>query len=697
MGLVSRLADIGTEYRKLKFGNDRPGGGDSKQPFIKQDLPSLESEQKPTFPDFLLRDPKNALNDRKDDLERISKFLISREGGLFVAKQELLSLTNPIVPGQPNRSKPFNGLYNPLLTLTQVGASGTGLHVERQGTFPIFDEKLKYEYVYKNNFSDETTNRLTILYNNKIDQQNVERINLTNLNFRNLFTNAGLTIRQIKRKLNIPSENEKAVGVAADPNLILSYSGGPNAGANGVGKTNIGFADNRVYSAGLNDEISKKLTLVSDKIKEVNSGLYLPNYFGATTKSLQLGYGLSLITNSSLNANGNGFNFQPSVYTQGNTFPETNKQKTTDLGVYTFTQNQLINQNPIGDDGSTSLSNITDFRQTILDNTIANPGADNNLYSFNYKNNRVNREQRVGLGNPGKRTRDRVRLNSYDNSTVDRINILPLYKSTTVADPDVLTRDLVKFRFEVIDNQNPGESTFIHFRAFLGAITDNFSSEWDSFRYVGRGEKFYNYQGFSREISFNFKVAPQSRAEMKSLYQKLNYLAASLSPDYNNGYMKGNLIRLTIGDYLYIVPGFISNLTYTIPEDAPWEIAFDSPEDGETLGLMETPKLIEVNVNFTPIHDFAARLGDTKQTAYITPQAPESKNKYLGDSGSYFVPKDEINGGNGNMEPFATNYKIIVPETTTPSPPILTEQDRTNITTGTPLDLPDNRPNIFGP
>jgi hypothetical protein len=196
MGLVSRLADIGTEYRKLKFGNDRPGGGDSKQPFIKQDLPSLESEQKPTFPDFLLRDPKNALNDRKDDLERISKFLISREGGLFVAKQELLSLTNPIVPGQPNRSKPFNGLYNPLLTLTQVGGSGTGLHVERQGTFPIFDEKLKYEYVYKNNFSDETTNRLAILYNNKIDQQNIERINLTNLTLKDFFTRLGLTAKQ---------------------------------------------------------------------------------------------------------------------------------------------------------------------------------------------------------------------------------------------------------------------------------------------------------------------------------------------------------------------------------------------------------------------------------------------------------------------------------------------------------------------
>jgi hypothetical protein len=679
MGLVSRLANIGTEYRKLKFGNDRPGGGDSKQPFIKQDLPNLESEPSSTFPDFLLRDPKNALNDRKDDLERISKFLVSREGGLFVAKQELLSLTNPIVPGQPNRSKPFNGLYYPYMTLGQVGASGTGLHIEKQGALPIFNNYLKYDQVYKlksnNNFFDFTftSNRLTALYlstNGNVPTLNYDGISGYNLN---------------------TGDN------------VISYPGGPGSFL-GVGKTNIKYADDRLSSFQLNTKTSALLQISKNKTKTPNAilngyDLIRLTQKGVSQKSTDLKY---ITIDTGLTGDGFEYNntnqlLQNSVYTQGNTFPETNKQKTTDLGVYTFTQNQLINKNPIGDDGSTSLSNITDFRQTILDNTIANPGADNNLYSFNYKNNRVNREQRVGLGNPGKRTRDRVRLNSYDNSTVDRINILPLYKSTTVADPDVLTRDLVKFRFEVIDNQNPGESTFIHFRAFLGAITDNFSSEWDSFRYVGRGEKFYNYQGFSREISFNFKVAPQSRAEMKSLYQKLNYLAASLSPDYNNGYMKGNLIRLTIGDYLYIVPGFISNLTYTIPEDAPWEIAFDSPEDGETLGLMETPKLIEVNVNFTPIHDFAARLGDTKQTAYITPQAPGSKNKYLGDSGSYFVPKDEINGGNGNMEPFATNYKIIVPETTTPSPPILTEQDRTNITTGTPLDLPDNIPNTFGP
>ena len=144
MGLVNLLADVGTEYRKLKFGNDRPGGGNSKQPFIQQDLPPLSEETPSTFPDFLLRDPKNQLDNRKDDLERISKFLISREGGLFVAKQELLSLQNPLTQGQPNRDTIFSGLYNPLLTLQQIAGAGTGLHIEKQGPFPIFDNNVKY-------------------------------------------------------------------------------------------------------------------------------------------------------------------------------------------------------------------------------------------------------------------------------------------------------------------------------------------------------------------------------------------------------------------------------------------------------------------------------------------------------------------------------------------------------------------------
>jgi hypothetical protein len=618
MALKELLADPSQfkyNSRSLKYGNDRPGGGSSKQPFIQTKLPSVESEPTTTFPDFLLRDPKNALNNRVDDLERITKFLVSREGGLFIAKQELLSLQNPIVPGRPNRATPISGMYNPLMTLAQVGASGTGLHIEKQGLYPIWDKTEKYEYQYKNLYNFDQTNRLTILYERKIEG------------------NAAFGV-------GAPT------GVSLDPNTILSYSGGPNS-LKGIGKTVIPFADNRAYSR---ENLRKqKAALQTSKEKASLINYDYTKYLGASNKAIDLGYASDKISdsqiylNNQINANNTGFTFDPSVYFAKATFPDTNAQKTTAFGAYTLTQKQLLARIPIGRNESTSLSDIQDFRRQIRE-TYTQPSDKvkqdrQGLISFDYTSPKVNREQRIGLGNPGGRGRSRGKLTYYTNDALDRINVLPAYYSDIVADADTLTRDLVKFRFEIIDNTKPSHSTFLHFRAFLGAINDNFRSEWDSTKYVGRGEKFYNYTGFTREISFSFKVHPQSRAEMRSIYQKLNLLAASLAPDYRNGYMKGNLIRLTIGDYLYIVPGFISNLTYNIPEEAAWEIALNSPEGESDFGMLETPKYFEVNVNFTPIHDFAPQLGTTAKTAFITPQpATADGNAYLsglGASGSY--------------------------------------------------------------
>jgi hypothetical protein len=605
MALKELLADPSQfkyNSRNLKYGNDRPGGGSSKQPFIQTKLPSVESEPTTTFPDFLLRDPKNALNNRVDDLERITKFLVSREGGLFIAKQELLSLQNPIVPGRPNRATPTSGMYNPLMTLAQVGASGTGLHIEKQGLYPIWDKTEKYEYQYKNLYNFDQTNRLTILYERKIEGNATYGIGAP-------------------------------TGVSTDPNNILSYSGGPNS-LKGIGKTVIPFADTRVYSKG--NLAKQKGALKTSKEKAALVNYNYNNYLGATKQALSGSYvtttplipgSVSYITWLTDNNN---------IYPGGAIVLDnksTSTSRTTQLGVFTYTQSQLRDQNVIGFDGDTSLSTIEDFRKKISDSNTTpadkRKQAQQGLIYFDYRSNKVNREQRVGLGNPGKRTGDRSKLTNYIVDTVDRINILPAYYSDIVADGNTLTRDLVKFRFEIIDNAKPTHSTFLHFRAFLGAINDNFRSEWDSTKYVGRGEKFYNYTGFTREISFSFKVHPQTRAEMKSIYQKLNLLAASLAPDYRNGYMKGNLIRLTIGDYLYIVPGFISNLTYNIPEEAAWEIALNSPEGQSDYGMLETPKYFEVSVNFTPIHDFAPRLGTTTETAFITPQHPTAQNPYL--------------------------------------------------------------------
>ena len=601
--------------RSIPFGNDRPDGGSSKQPFITKPIPGVNQEPNSNFPDFLIRDPKNALTDRVDDLKRISKFLVTPQGLLFIAKQQLLSLQNPIVPGRPNRSSVLAGLYNPLMTLGQTVASGTGLHIEKQGLYPIFNDTEKYAKVYKELSKVEDTNRLTQLYKSK--------------------------------KQGLPVLG--TYGVSNNPNLLLSYLGGSNV--NLTGKTNIPlFNDSKTPLVNTSDFNYSQYT--SPKVI-----LDYNNYLGASTKSGQLNY-INILTAPD-ETNNTRFLGQNSVYTLGNTFPTTNTKTTNELGVFTFRQSDYDKQNVLGRQGSTRVQNF--ITQIINDPTQSDSygTAKQQIYAFDYTNALVNRETRVGLGNPGKRNRNKSKLTSYDNDTVDRINMIPLYRDQYVVDPVNISRDLVKFRFEVIDNANPNFSTFIHFRAFLGAINDNFTADWGATKYIGRGENFYTYNGFSRNISFTYKVMAQSRAEMKSIYQKLQYLASSLAPDYSNGYMKGNLVRLTIGDYLYIVPGIITNLTYAIPEEASWEIALSEPENGGDVGLMETPKYFDVNVSFTPIHDFVPQLGNKKETALITPS--KATNSYLDDTKTYnfgnkstgFTSTGSINPS--NLKDFATN------------------------------------------
>jgi len=92
------------------------------------------------------------------------------------------------------------------------------------------------------------------------------------------------------------------------------------------------------------------------------------------------------------------------------------------------------------------------------------------------------------------------------------------------------------------------------------------------------------------------------------MYKKLNYLASTMAPDYNTaGFMRGNLVRLTLGGYLYEQPGFISAFTYEAPQEASWEIAIN--ENGESdPSVKELPFMIRVTgMSFTPIQDFLPR------------------------------------------------------------------------------------------
>jgi hypothetical protein len=107
-------------------------------------------------------------------------------------------------------------------------------------------------------------------------------------------------------------------------------------------------------------------------------------------------------------------------------------------------------------------------------------------------------------------------------------------------------------------------------------MSDTYGATWNGFNYLGRSEQFYTYGGYTRNVSLSWTVAAQSKQELIPMYKKLNYLASSLTGDYSdNGYMRGNLVQLTIGGYLYEQPGIITSLTYDVPSESPWEIGIN--------------------------------------------------------------------------------------------------------------------------
>jgi hypothetical protein len=159
MGLLIKLQDGDTAFKSLKFGNDRPGGGDSGQPYIKTsinkpDTPALNS-------DFLLRGGISAPLNALEDVARLTKYFFdfkNPKGLLFTAKQNLLSRVAPkteasfgpayggfakdISPktgiiSQNQNNGFFNaGVYTPLSTIAEAGVVAFGGHLNKQGIDP---------------------------------------------------------------------------------------------------------------------------------------------------------------------------------------------------------------------------------------------------------------------------------------------------------------------------------------------------------------------------------------------------------------------------------------------------------------------------------------------------------------------------------------------------------------------------------
>jgi len=334
-------------------------------------------------------------------------------------------------------------------------------------------------------------------------------------------------------------------------------------------------------------------------------------------------YNISSLKTSPFSTNSNWQwtnNVSNNVFNYSNGTISTDTVNQTKQGAYAFSYKELLQIT----DYSNTTKGIQDFRKQIRNRINKDSNSDetskklmNQVLSRSPDYSKKNIENRVELGDPGKIFDKDLEFYSagYDgtgaasSTSYDRITTKPLYYSEGPSSDN--TNDLVKFRIAAIDNDSPSNKVYIHFRAFLNNINDSYSSDWNSEKYVGRGENFYNYNGFDRKVSLSFTVAAQSKIELLPMYKKLNYLASQLAPDYSkNGYMRGPLVSLTIGGYFYEQPGFITGLTYDMPEESSWEIGIDEKGEYDS-SVKELSHMIKVsNFSFTPIHNFVPKKAD---------------------------------------------------------------------------------------
>ena len=591
--LKTRLVTQDSDLRNLKFGADRPYKGSSKQPFIREPLPGV-LEDNPNLgllggnTDFILR--AGTLKRSVDDVSRLGKFLLGTgQGAAFTVKQNLLSLSNVKIGGKG----PNQGIYLPTSTLAQVGVTGIGGHLLKQGINPFRDTSLPsggqssdpnlFQKVFntindvtglpvyssfQEDIKNKNTNRLVSLKEEKLGRQNTSvNFEVGPLTIGGDFSFSGIADNtSLESIIELGSTNSSVLNtgnslnfISTDPTKLIQYNGGPGS-ILGVGKTTI----NRATYSNEGIDFAKK-----PEFEKYNIATY----------------------NSKTLANQKSQEMDPKI--RADFRLKTSK----------------------GANADSIISDSLDYAD----------GLGRNI------------EERVSLGNPGRKGNRKNyvkgKLDAQNKEIIaDKINAMQIYQSAYVTQNEV-KNDLADFRISVIDpnkvirvdpnteTQNDHyyefAKTFLHFRAFIDNFSDNMSAEWNAQKYMGRGENFYRYNGFDRSIDLGFTVAAQSKGELMPMYHKLNYLQSAMAPNYTpSGYFFGNLVKMKVGGYLYEVPGIITTLNYTIPQESPWEIAISNTDNETEEGIptftddstQVMPHMIRVSMQFKPIHKFAPRL-----------------------------------------------------------------------------------------
>ena len=623
----------------------------------KPEVPSLKYS---AFDDGLIRGGVlNATLASVRDTERIGKFLITGKGALFGIKQLGLQKANIPLETDPNQPKDPTRKYNLGINLiAQVPINAFGGHLIRHGygLLPIGGVGfLEGNSLGVKGYSYERA----VLNNNKKDSN----ITITNLDPKITPTNRLVSYLS---KISYPT-----IGTVQ----LDEYNGGANS-IYGIGKT-------RITTTNITTNNSYK---TSSNYKGISE--YIDKYRSLSTRG-------ELLVDNIKEANEiNNFilSSKISVLNQQKSYLASLSPEETDryLDEYELTS-QMV------DDLNADVKKTLD-RKELFEKFIKNQEIENAQNNYDFETRLNGYSNAINPFDPLYRLKNiqsqfGVSTSKYGPNNikkshkVDSINVIDITDSGTyfknIGDKkrssDVLTavsdkvdgiygKDIIKFAIEFLNNDTQNLSTdVLAFRAYIDDFQDGMNAKWNSYRYMGRGEDFYVYDGFTRDISVAFTIYAHSEEEIKPLYSKLNYLLSTFAPDYNaDNKMRGNIAYLTVGDYLSRQPGIFTDIKLSGMMDTHWEVNLDNGKD-----LYQVPKHIKVSLSFKPIHTVLPRK--------VTRDNPFKSNFVLGPPPSLIEEKkkETENPKNPAKDNIITQQTITTLINNTPPPEEELKKDKT--------------------
>jgi hypothetical protein len=208
----------------------------------------------------------------------------------------------------------------------------------------------------------------------------------------------------------------------------------------------------------------------------------------------------------------------------------------------------------------------------------------------------------------------------------------------------------------------------IRFRAFIKDLQQSATPQYKDYQYIGRMEKFVNYVGVQREISFKLGVIAFSKDELDGVWKRINYLTGLVFPyGFNRGIFQPNIVRLTIGDVYTEQPGYVTALSTNFNElGTSWEID----------GGRQVPIGAEMDIKFTIIEK-SSKVADSpfygiteKMEGFATNLTPAKPVDAKKDPAKDAPAVKPLTTRIESRKPITADINIDIPDITIPPPNI---------------------------